>query len=268
MIESRKQQTNFKISMSSPEIDPRYEASEIYCICSSATDKIYIGSTYIGRKKRMQKHLCDKRCSSHEVMEHGNYDITRICFYPCNNRTELELEERRWILQFREEGYEVVNEKMPGAVAAAGGMAEYKAAKYQKNKAAISEQCKKYYEENKEAIKERVKKWSNENKEKAAESRKKHYAENKETFAEKQKKYRAENKEAIAERKKKYRDANKEVIAAKSKKRYAENKEAHVKYKKNLPKFECECCGNCFIKENLKRHKTSAKYQQNMASKV
>jgi hypothetical protein len=179
--------------MPSTETDPRYEASEIYCICSSETDKIYIGSTFVGRKIRMQKHVKDMNCTSREVIKHGNFDITRICLFPCNNKTELQSEERRWIRQFREEGYEVVNENMPGAVAEAGGVVAYRAAEYQKNKSLYAEQGHKYYEENKEAIK------------------------------------------------------------------------AH---RKNAPKFECECCRVSFVIGKLNRHKTTAKYQKYMASKV
>jgi hypothetical protein len=180
--------------MSSPEIDPRYQAGEIYCICSSETDKIYIGSTFRDLKKRMHGHTCKhSKCTSHEVIKHGNFDITRICLFPCNNRTELQSEERRWIRQFREEGYEVVNENMPGAVAEAGGVVAYRAAEYQKNKSLYAEQGHKYYEENKEAIK------------------------------------------------------------------------AH---RKNAPKFECECCRVSFVIGKLNRHKTTAKYQKYMASKV
>ena len=254
--------------MSSPEIDPRYQAGEIYCICSSETDKIYIGSTYIGRKKRMQKHLCDKHCTSREVMEHGNYDITRICFYPCNNKTELESEEGRWVRQFREEGYEVVNKKTPGAVADAGGVAEYKAAMYQKNKPLIAEQQKKYYEENKEVVKARVRKYANANKEKVAERSKKYRAENKQAIEE----YREVNKEIIAAKAKNYKAKNKEAIEEYRKKYDIENKEKIAEYtkkrKQNLPKFECECCGNSFIKDKLNRHQKTAKYQKYMASKA
>jgi hypothetical protein len=143
--------------MSSPEIDPRYQAGEIYCICSANTPKIYIGSTFVGRKKRMSRHVSEEDCESREVMKHGNYDITRICFYPCNNKTELELEEGCWILQFREAGYQVVNKIMPGAAAAAGGTVLYKKAAYENNKKAIKERALKYYYDNKDVITEQRK---------------------------------------------------------------------------------------------------------------
>ena len=195
--------------MPSTETDPRYEASEIYCICSSETDKIYIGSTYVGREKRMKIHRrpCNN-CKSREVMEHGNYDITRICFFPCNNKTELDCEEGRWIRKFREAGYEVVNQLMPGAIAAAGGEGAYN--KQQKTTHA-------------------------------------------ERNSVKQKEWHEKNKEKVAAQTKQYREANKEAIAERA---------------KNAPKFLCECCGSSFFKKGLNRHKTSAKYQQNMASKV
>ena len=107
--------------------DPRYANGKIYCICSSATPKIYIGSTKGSLETRLRDHVISKKvCKSLEVIKCGNYDITRVCLFSCKNRTELEIEEGRWIREFRESGYEVVNERMPGMIAMAGSWTEYK----------------------------------------------------------------------------------------------------------------------------------------------
>jgi hypothetical protein len=124
--------------------DPRYQAGQIYCICSSETSKIYIGSTIRTLKERMKDHVNKRDCEAREVIKHGNYDITRICFFPCNNETELDMEEGRWIREFREAGYDVVNSKMPGASAMAGGKNEYKKLYKATHKKEVSDYNKKY----------------------------------------------------------------------------------------------------------------------------
>jgi hypothetical protein len=133
--------------------DPRYQAGQIYCICSSETSKIYIGSTIRTLEERMKEHVKEhvkqrsRKCKSSEVIMCGKYDITRICFFQCNNETELSLEEGRRIREFRESGYDVVNERMPGSIAMAGSWAEYRK-QYEADHKQERADYKKKYKEN------------------------------------------------------------------------------------------------------------------------
>jgi hypothetical protein len=79
-----------------PEIDTRYENGKIYRIDCNLTGDTYIGSTINPLSVRLSGHRCDDSCSSREIIAGGDYQISLIESYPCNNRTQLEFRERYW----------------------------------------------------------------------------------------------------------------------------------------------------------------------------
>ena len=116
------------------DIDQRYENGKIYCLSSNNSDLFYIGSTIQPLAKRLQYHEYHYRAyqkgkgdyySSYDVLATGDYSISLYNEYPCNSKSELDLEE----------GYEIehnlqyagcVNRSIPGMGARFGGRKQYK----------------------------------------------------------------------------------------------------------------------------------------------
>ena len=105
---------------------------KIYCIRSLLTDKCYIGSTTSSINRRHSKHKSNlknyyegKYCyvTSFEVLSYGDSYITILetVYYDTND--QLHARERYWI----ENTENTVNDRIPGAYAAAGGKAAYDA---------------------------------------------------------------------------------------------------------------------------------------------
>ena len=134
------------------EEDPRYIRGQIYKITSPNTENFYIGSTILPLDLRFSKHKSNKDCSSMHIINEGNASIELIYEYPCKNRTELEAEEGRMMCDLREDGLDVINDRTAGAIAAAGGIKEYKKEYHRINKEKISKQRAEYYKINKEKI--------------------------------------------------------------------------------------------------------------------
>jgi hypothetical protein len=143
--------------MSSLEVreDPRYIKGQIYKVVSPNTEKIYIGSTITKLNQRFSKHKSNKACTSIHIINEGSASIELICDFPCKNKTELEIEEARWMLALREDGLDVINDRTPGATAAAGSREEYSKEYYKCNQQKCLEYEKKYRKANKEKIKEK-----------------------------------------------------------------------------------------------------------------
>ena len=135
--------------------DPRYIKGTIYKIVSPNTEKIYIGSTILTLKQRFSIHKSQKNCTSMHIINEGNVSIDLICDYPCKNKSELQAEEGRWMLALRNDGLEVVNDRTPGAIAAAGSSKEYDKQYRKANK----EKIKEYYKANEEKISKRKAEW-------------------------------------------------------------------------------------------------------------
>jgi hypothetical protein len=53
------------------------------------------------------------------VINEGSASIELICDYPCKNKTELEMEEARWMYDLRKKGFDVINKCTPCATATA-----------------------------------------------------------------------------------------------------------------------------------------------------
>jgi len=162
-------------------------------------ENVYIGSCCnYTRRKSQHKHSCN--IPNHKgynlklyqtIRDNGGWDewvMLKLHDFPCNEKYELNLEERRVIDLYKSK----LNMLIPTRT---------KKKYYEDNKEHINEKHKKYYEDNKEKIKEYFKEYN-----------KKYYEENKEKESIRKKKYYDENKEKESIRKKKYYEDNKEKI--------------------------------------------------------
>jgi len=227
---------------------PDYAKTIIYKLINyDYPDLVYVGSTtnYTKRKQKHKESCFNEKSKNHNLKVYTNiresdgwenWNMIKICDYPCNNKREAELEEDRFMMilkanmncnrasrtqkQYREDNREKIQERMK----------EYR----DKNR----ERIKEYYETNKEKIKEQQKGYCEDNKEKIQERMKEYRDNNKEKIKE----YYETNKEKLQERMKEYREKNRKIIN--------ENM-------KEIMKCECGCE---VIKSNLKRHQTSKKH--------
>jgi hypothetical protein len=94
-----------------------YRKTLIYRIASPNTDLVYIGHTTKTLTKRFEGHMRDfedtakkKRCSSDQVIKHGQPFIDLIEEYPCGNKQEAKAREAWWI----ERTPQSVNKNVPG----------------------------------------------------------------------------------------------------------------------------------------------------------
>ena len=162
------------------EIDDRYKNGKIYKIVDRINENIYIGSTIKTLNKRLSEHKCyykrkeNGKCNSYsytsfEIIENDDFYIELIEEYPCNNRYELELQER-----FHIETNICLNKKIPNRT-----REEWREYHKQYNK--------QYHLDNLETIKEQKKQYNLNNLENIKEKKKQHYNKNREEINEKRK---------------------------------------------------------------------------------
>ena len=99
-----------------PKKNPPFKKGKIYCIVCFETGRLYIGSTTDYLSGRLGDHktcwrrkkcgISEKWCSSHEILNSGNYGIFLIENYPCESRKELTSREAYWIHAY---GHSAVN---------------------------------------------------------------------------------------------------------------------------------------------------------------
>lgn len=97
-----------------------FSNSKIYMLTNLKTNRIYIGSTTESLKTRLKKHrkyynewLEGKRkytCSSSKILETGKTYIILLENYPCTSKSELLIQETKWILKYK---LICVNKNMP-----------------------------------------------------------------------------------------------------------------------------------------------------------
>ena len=206
-------------------------------ITTENSNDIYVGSTTLTLKARLQKHECHYRtgiyCSSSEIIKQGNYKIILIKNFACDSKEDLEFEETRF-----QRDMVCVNKNL--ARLTDEEKKEYKKQYDFENKNEIREYKKQYYLENKNEINEKNKQYYFENKERLNEKNKQYYLENKNEINEKQKQYYFENKNEIREYQKQY---------------YTDNKQKLTK------KFTCECGGR-YTQVNKLRHFKTDKHKK------
>jgi hypothetical protein len=168
---------------------PDYQQGKIYMVESLEGNIRYYGSTCQPLFKRMCAHRSHykaykdgKFCyvSCFEVLKHSDAKMVWVADCPSNSKAELDAHEARYIRE-----NVCVNKRTPGAYAAAGGIAEYKAEQYQANKERFAE----YYQANKDRVAE-------------------YYQANRGRITERAADYYQANKERIAERKAEYYQSN------------------------------------------------------------
>jgi hypothetical protein len=89
------------------EDDTKYQKGKIYRLVCKTTGRQYIGSTIQTLRRRLSEHKSDykrykegkepKYTTSFDIVATGNYSIELVENYPCNNKPELERQERSWI---------------------------------------------------------------------------------------------------------------------------------------------------------------------------
>ena len=98
----------------------------IYKVSSpNLANTVYIGSTGQTKDDRETPHMCKSNtCMSKLIVAAGgaSLEVLETVTDPSVNLVDLE---SWYILKFRADGYTVVNECMPGAIARAGGVAAY-----------------------------------------------------------------------------------------------------------------------------------------------
>lgn len=221
---------------------PNYQQAKIYKIISANSNVIYIGAT-------CKKYLCDRManhvasfkkgntlCTSHQVLEHGDYTIILLENYPCNTKDELNAREQYYINLYNDT---CVNKLNPGNKWTKEVQAEYNKKYRQENHDKILEQ-RQNNEEYKEYQKEYSKKYRDEHPE----------------LLQKAKEYRETHKDEIAITQKKYREEHPELLQ-KNKDYYNANKQKILD--RMAEKITCEC-GTVCRKSDHKRHCKSKKH--------
>jgi hypothetical protein len=220
---------------------PDYAKTIIYKLINyDYPDLVYVGSTtnFTKRKQKHKESCLNEKSKNHNLKVYTkirdydgweNWNMIKICDYPCENRREAELEEDRYIMELK--------------------------ANMNSNRASRTQQ--QYREDNKEKIQERMKEYYEDNKERIKE----YYDDNKEKIHERIKDYYEDNKEKIKKYNKEYQETNKEKIQEYNKEYYENNKSTILE--KNKIKIKCEC-GCEVTKSNLKQHQRTQKHMDLM----
>jgi len=164
----------------------KYLNGKIYKLHSYDNELIYIGSTIQTLSQRYGGHKAflkrDRNTSSKILFQQSeNVIITLIKLFPCNCKSELEAEERKYI-----ENFDCVNKRIPTRTDK-----EYS----QDNKEKISEQQQLYYQKNKDVVLNKHQIYKQQNKAYISEQAKIYYQKNKEIMTEKRRIYKQKNKE-------------------------------------------------------------------------
>ena len=154
------------------DVDKRYENGVIYMIKHKTDDtkEFYIGSSYNFKARfRSHKSSCNNENDKNYnykvykyIRENGGWDAWDILLmydYPCKNRNELNLEEKRSIKEYKS----TLNQFIP---------ARTKKEHYEDNKDKKKEYQRKYRIDNLDKITEKNKEYCKDNKEEIAEKRK------------------------------------------------------------------------------------------------
>jgi hypothetical protein len=152
-----------------------YSKGKIYQIRCNITGEIYIGSTTTPLSKRLSNHKSKLTCISRQIIEKGDYDISLLELYPCNNRIELRIKEREWY-----DKIENINKNKP--YLSIDELKDY---------------LKEYYINNTEKIKKKNKEYNIDNPDKIKKKNKEYYINNTEKIKKINKEYYINNKEKI-----------------------------------------------------------------------
>lgn len=134
---------------------PDYQKGKIYQIVCYETNERYVGSTTQPLSKRLHEHTLKTKIgySSYDIITRGNYQIELIEEYPCDTKQQLNRKEGETIRRLRDEGYTVVNKRLPGRTQQEYNKYYWKTEQGRKN---LSKGAMKWYNKNKETINEKL----------------------------------------------------------------------------------------------------------------
>jgi hypothetical protein len=193
---------------------PDYSKGMVYKIVQrDGRGECYIGSTTnIVQRRAQHKAACNNSGDTQHnenkyqhMRQTGGFEnwcVVPVEVYPCNSKTELELRERHWI----ETLTPLLNINKPAGIAAAGGLAEYKAQYYIDHKAEIKAHQAQYYIDH------------------GAEIGAQHYIDNKTKINAQHAQYRIDHEAEISAQRAQYRIDNKTKIKARGAQYYIDNK--------------------------------------------
>ena len=147
---------------------PNYQNTIIYKLINyDCPEHVYVGSTtnWVKRKQYHKNSAINSICNHKKyviIRETGgweNWNMIKICDFPCNNKREAEKEEDKYMLELK---------------ANMNSRRSYRTNKEwcEDNKDKIKEDKKQYYEDNKDKILETNKKYRDNNKDKILEKKK------------------------------------------------------------------------------------------------
>ena len=192
-------------------------------------DDFYIGSTknYNERMGAHKLNINDENNTYklYKAIRNNNKKcvMIRMWNFPCNNETELRIEEQKAI--------DIYKPTLNSCNA------------YGKNKEKRNEYQKKYKKINREKITQQQKEWCENNKEKVKKQKKDYKENNKIKVKQQSKEYFINNKEKINQQNMDYYKQNKEKL----------NQQRREEYRKNNEKMKCDC--GCIVSKNwLRKH--------------
>lgn len=159
----------------------KYANGKIYRLVNDVDDELYIGSTCLPLHKRLYNHKMEARGEKpktvHKHLNQIGWDTVKIVLvelYPCNNKMELERQERKWIDELKPS----LNKRIPTRTTA-----EYR----NDNKVVIAQKKKEEYEKNKEYYLSYQQTYRESNREELNNKQKEKYARKREEYLEKKK---------------------------------------------------------------------------------
>ena len=214
-----------------PRIPIDYNNGLIYkIVCNDIKIKeVYYGSTTsFVKRKNAHKTVCNNinsNCYNQPkyqfIRENGgwdNWNMVLVKYYSCNNKLELEREERKCM----EQDENRLNANLPAKTD--DEKKEYHKQRYIDNIDKIREYKKQYRIDNAEKLKEQQKQYNIDNADKIKEKKKQYNIDNADKIKEKKKQYNIDNADKIKEKKKQYRIDNAEMLKEKQKQYYLKNK--------------------------------------------
>jgi len=252
--------TYFKILIENFKM-PNYQKGKIYKIESAGTGLCYVGSTTQTLSRRLAGHVRDynnytkslfekrakgkmKYITSYQIIEKGDYKISLIEDFPCENKQQLCQREGENIKNIN-----CVNKNIAGRTKKEYNeghkeqFVEYRKKYRENNLDMIKERDKVYYENNKDKIKDYKDNYRQNNKDKIQEYGKNYYETKKDKINAKRREEYEIKRDEINERNRKYHEANKEKIK-----------------QKQAEKVTCEC-GSVVRKSDMARHKKTQKHK-------
>jgi len=104
-------------------MNTNYQNGKIYKIVDNTSDMVYVGSTCKTLQQRLKGHEHNfkgfklgktNNVTVFKIFESEDYKIELIKLYPCDSKTNLEIEEGKIIKQFRNDKLNIVNKNIAG----------------------------------------------------------------------------------------------------------------------------------------------------------